>query len=82
MNSIFMNIILLLEMKNVNSGSWKRSVSSRVARSDSDAPGHDGLNRMLDGFTDRTAYAVCTFAYSKGAGEAVRVFEVGVEESH
>lgn len=28
--------------------------------------GHDGLNRMLDGFEDRTAYAQCTFAYTPG----------------
>lgn len=28
--------------------------------------GHDGLNKMLDGFEDRTAYAQCTFAYSPG----------------
>ena len=26
--------------------------------------GHDGLNRMLAGFDDRTAYAQCTFAYA------------------
>jgi inosine triphosphate pyrophosphatase len=29
--------------------------------------GHDGLNRMLHGFEDKTAYAQCTFAYSAGA---------------
>lgn len=28
--------------------------------------GHDGLNKMLDGFDDRTAYAQCTFAYTPG----------------
>jgi inosine/xanthosine triphosphate pyrophosphatase family protein len=26
--------------------------------------GHDGLNRMLSGFEDHTAYAQCTFAYA------------------
>ena len=29
--------------------------------------GHDGLNRMLVGFDDKSAYAQCTFAYSAGA---------------
>ena len=28
--------------------------------------GHDGLNRMLDGFDDRSAWAQCTFAYTPG----------------
>lgn len=31
-----------------------------------DKVGHDGLNRMLAGFEDKTAYALCTFAYSSG----------------
>eukprot|EP00803_Ostreobium_quekettii_P005553 evm.model.scf_1202EXC.3 EVM.evm.TU.scf_1202EXC.3 scf_1202EXC:31036-33189(+) len=30
--------------------------------------GHDGLNRMLVGFDDHTAYAQCIFAYSEGPG--------------
>lgn len=29
--------------------------------------GHDGLNRMLAGFDDKSAYAQCIFAYSAGA---------------
>ncbi|KAA8491216.1 Inosine triphosphate pyrophosphatase [Porphyridium purpureum] len=29
--------------------------------------GHDGLNRMLDGFDDRSAYAQCIFAYCDGS---------------
>ena len=29
--------------------------------------GHDGLNRMLAGFDDKTAYAQCIFAYTSGA---------------
>jgi len=28
--------------------------------------GHDGLNRMLQGFDDHTGYAQCTFAYTPG----------------
>ncbi|KAF6259817.1 inosine triphosphate pyrophosphatase-like protein [Scenedesmus sp. NREL 46B-D3] len=30
--------------------------------------GHDGLNRMLAGFEDKSAYAQCIFAYSPGPG--------------
>lgn len=30
--------------------------------------GHDGLNRMLAGFEDKTAYAQCIFAYAPGPG--------------
>lgn len=40
-----------------------------------DKLGHTGLNRMLSGFEDHSAYAVCTFAYCGGAGEEVFVFE-------
>merc|ERR1712137_1197361 len=28
--------------------------------------GHDGLNKMLAGWEDKSAYALCTFAYSDG----------------
>jgi len=37
--------------------------------------GHDGLNRMLDGFPTRAATAVCTFAYSAGPGTEPILFE-------
>jgi len=37
--------------------------------------GHDGLNKMLDGFEDRTAYAQCIFGYCAGAGAEPVVFE-------
>lgn len=37
--------------------------------------GHDGLNKMLDGFEDRTAEAVCTFAFCRGPGEEPIVFQ-------
>ena len=36
--------------------------------------GHDGLNKMLVGFKDDSAYALCTFAFSKGPGEEPIVF--------
>jgi inosine triphosphate pyrophosphatase len=36
--------------------------------------GHDGLNRMLAGFDDKSAYALCVFAYSSGPGSEPIVF--------
>ena len=30
--------------------------------------GHDGLNKMLHGFEDKSAYAQCIFAFSPGSG--------------
>jgi inosine triphosphate pyrophosphatase len=37
--------------------------------------GLDGLNKMLVGFEDKTAYASCTFAYSAGPGSEPILFE-------
>ncbi|KAI0306873.1 Ham1-like protein [Multifurca ochricompacta] len=37
--------------------------------------GHEGLNRMLDGFPTRAAWALCTFAYSPGPGVEPILFE-------
>ncbi|KAJ5888889.1 Ham1-like protein [Penicillium taxi] len=37
--------------------------------------GHDGLNKMLDGFEDRTAEAVCTFAFCRGPGVEPILFQ-------
>jgi inosine triphosphate pyrophosphatase len=37
--------------------------------------GHDGLNRMLDGFDDRSGYAQTIVAYTPGPGFEVEVFE-------
>lgn len=37
--------------------------------------GHGGLNKMLDGFTDRSATAICTFAYCQGPDQPVLLFE-------
>lgn len=37
--------------------------------------GHEGLNKMLDGFEDRTAEAVCTFAFCRGPGEEPIIFQ-------
>lgn len=36
--------------------------------------GHDGLNRMLAGFDDKTAYAQCIFAYTPGPDVEPTVF--------
>lgn len=37
--------------------------------------GHNGLNRMIAGFEDKSAEALCTFAYTRGVGQEVHVFE-------
>jgi len=37
--------------------------------------GHDGLNNMLVGFEDKSAYAQCIFALSAGPGTDVRLFD-------
>ncbi|KAI8866571.1 putative inosine triphosphate pyrophosphatase [Ramicandelaber brevisporus] len=37
--------------------------------------GHDGLNKMLAGFEDKSAYALCTFAYCEGPGKEAILFE-------
>lgn len=37
--------------------------------------GHDGLNRMLDGFDDRSAYAQTIVAYTEGPHKEIHVFD-------
>jgi inosine triphosphate pyrophosphatase len=37
--------------------------------------GHDGLNRMLAGFDDKTAYAQTVVAFTSGPGEEVHIFD-------
>mgnify|MGYP000029602181 FL=1 len=37
--------------------------------------GHDGLNRMLAGFDDKSATALCTFAFCAGPEEEPILFE-------
>ena len=39
------------------------------------AIGTDGIVRLLHGFSDKTAYALCIFAYSEGPGSEPIVFE-------
>lgn len=36
--------------------------------------GHDGLNKLLAGYEDKSAYAMCIFAFSKGPGFEPIVF--------
>jgi inosine triphosphate pyrophosphatase len=43
--------------------------------------GHDGLNRMLSGFEDKSAYALCTFSFCAGPGEEPVVF-AGKTDGH
>jgi len=37
--------------------------------------GHVGLNNLLAAYTDKTANAICTFAYCEGPGLEVETFE-------
>lgn len=37
--------------------------------------GHDGLNKLLVGFEDKSAQAICTFAYSEGPGHEPIIFQ-------
>ncbi|KAI9881368.1 MAG: nucleoside triphosphate pyrophosphohydrolase ham1 [Pleopsidium flavum] len=37
--------------------------------------GHDGLNNLLMAYEDKSAQAVCTFAYSEGPGHEPIIFE-------
>lgn len=39
------------------------------------ALGHKGLNNMLAAYEDKTAFAVCTFAYCAGPGHAPILFQ-------
>lgn len=38
-----------------------------------DGTGHEGLNSILAGFDDKTAYAQCVFAFCAGPGKEVKV---------
>ncbi|KAI4135414.1 MAG: hypothetical protein LQ347_000707 [Umbilicaria vellea] len=39
------------------------------------ALGHDGLNNLLSAYEDKSAEAVCTFAYSAGPGHDPVIFQ-------
>uniref|UniRef100_A0A7S4CSV4 Inosine triphosphate pyrophosphatase n=1 Tax=Eutreptiella gymnastica TaxID=73025 RepID=A0A7S4CSV4_9EUGL len=39
-----------------------------------DKLGHDGLNKMLQGFDDYSAYAQCTFSFARGKGDEPQTF--------
>eukprot|EP01111_Echinosteliopsis_oligospora_P019552 TRINITY_DN950_c0_g1_i2.p1 TRINITY_DN950_c0_g1~~TRINITY_DN950_c0_g1_i2.p1 ORF type:complete len:215 (+),score=55.26 TRINITY_DN950_c0_g1_i2:257-901(+) len=40
-----------------------------------DKVGNEGLNKMLQGFDDKSGYALCTFAYTEGPEHTPIVFE-------
>ncbi|KAL1984786.1 hypothetical protein VTN96DRAFT_8727 [Rasamsonia emersonii] len=40
-----------------------------------EALGHDGLNKLLDPYEDKSAEAVCTFAFCRGPGEEPILFQ-------
>jgi len=46
------------------------------------ALGHEGLNNLLLAYEDKSAYAVCTFAYCEGPGHEPALFEGRVLVSH
>jgi inosine triphosphate pyrophosphatase len=50
-------------------------MSTIYSKSFLEALGHEGLNKMLDSFADRSAEAVCTFAFSNGPGEEPLIFQ-------
>ena len=35
----------------------------------------EGLYKLLDGFDDKSAYSLCTFAYCEGTGKPVELFQ-------
>lgn len=39
-----------------------------------DKTGHDGLNRILAGYEDKSAYAQCIFAFTFGKGQEIQTF--------
>ncbi|KAL9602621.1 MAG: hypothetical protein Q9219_001765 [cf. Caloplaca sp. 3 TL-2023] len=39
------------------------------------ALGHTGLNKLLAAYEDKSAQAICTFAYSEGPGQEPLIFE-------
>ena len=43
--------------------------------------GHEGLNKMLAGFEDKSAYAQCTFAYTPG-GTQMQVLILWIIDGH
>jgi len=45
------------------------------------ALGHEGLNNLLNAYEDKSARAVCTFAYCKGPGQEPLLFEGRVNVS-
>ncbi|KAL8791412.1 MAG: hypothetical protein Q9213_000028 [Squamulea squamosa] len=44
-----------------------------------EALGHEGLNNLLAAYEDKSAEAVCTFAYCKGPGHEPLIFEGRVQ---
>ncbi|KAK9456556.1 inosine triphosphate pyrophosphatase-like protein [Dipodascopsis uninucleata] len=44
-----------------------------------EAVGHEGLNNMLASYDDKSAQAICTFAFCEGPGHEVKIFQ-GVQD--
>ena len=43
--------------------------------------GHAGLNNLLAAYDDKSAEAVCTFAFCEGPGKEVKLFQGRMEVS-
>ncbi|KAK7205036.1 inosine triphosphate pyrophosphatase-like protein [Myxozyma melibiosi] len=41
--------------------------------------GHEGINNMLAAYDDKSAQAICTFAFTEGPGQEVKIFQ-GVQD--
>jgi inosine triphosphate pyrophosphatase len=46
-----------------------------------EALGHEGLNNLLAAYEDKSADAVCTFAYCSGPGAEILLFQGWTEVS-
>lgn len=55
--------------------------TNRTSKPFLEALGNEGLNKMLAGFDDKTAEAVCTFAYCGGPGQEPTIFQGRTEVS-
>jgi hypothetical protein len=55
--------------------SWKLIFALHYSKWFLDSLGHQGLNNLLAAYEDKSAEAVCTFAYSPGPGRDPIIFQ-------
>jgi hypothetical protein len=56
-------------------GSWRGANSRDDSKWFLQSIGHEGLNNLLVAYEDKSAKAVCTFAYSAGPGHEPKLFQ-------